>query len=53
MKSLNEASAFSKQSPYEIYQEWEEIPVYKGFIIDSLLELKLETGHAPAVRARS
>ena len=41
MKNLNEASAFSRKSPYEIYQEWEEIPVYKDFIIPDLLELKL------------
>ena len=41
MKNLNEASAFSQKSPYEIYQDWEEIPVYKGFIIDDLLALKL------------
>lgn len=38
---LNEVSAFAKTSPYEIWQEWEGIPVYKGFIIDSLLELEL------------
>jgi hypothetical protein len=41
MKSLNEASAFSKKSPYEIYQEWEEIPVHKGFIVEDLLTLRL------------
>ncbi|HKX50178.1 MAG TPA: cupin domain-containing protein [Candidatus Binatia bacterium] len=41
MKNLNEASAFSGKSPYEIYQEWEEIPVYKDFILPDLLELKL------------
>src|SRR3954453_21699949 len=41
MKNLNEASAFSKKSPYEIYQEWEEIPVHKGFIVEDLLSLKL------------
>ena len=41
MKNLNEASAYSKSSPYEIYQESEGIPVYKGFIVDNLLELKL------------
>jgi quercetin dioxygenase-like cupin family protein len=40
-KNLNEISAFSRKSPYEIYQEWEEIPVYKDFIIPDLLELKL------------
>ena len=27
MKNLNEASAFSEKSPYDIYQEWEGIPV--------------------------
>ncbi|MGE5817271.1 MAG: cupin domain-containing protein [Deltaproteobacteria bacterium] len=43
MKNLNEASAFAKISPYEIYQEREEIPVYKDFIIPDLL--KLELGH--------
>ena len=41
MKNLNEASAYSQQSPYEIYQEWEEIPVHKGFIVEDLLALKL------------
>ena len=39
--NLNEAAAFSSKSPYEIYQEWEGIPVYKDFIIPDLLELKL------------
>jgi hypothetical protein len=39
MKNLNEVSAFSKKSPYEIYQDWEEIPVHKGFIVDDLLSL--------------
>jgi quercetin dioxygenase-like cupin family protein len=39
--NLNEAAAFSPKSPYEIYQEWEGIPVYKDFIIPDLLELKL------------
>ena len=43
MKKLNEASAFAKKSPYEIYQEWEGIPVYKDFIISDLLKLAL--GH--------
>ena len=28
--NLNEASAYSAKSPYEIYQEWEGIPVEKG-----------------------
>ena len=41
MKNLNEASAFSKLSPYEIYQQWEEIPIHKGFIVDDLLTLPL------------
>ena len=41
MSSLKEASAFSKKSPYEIWQEWEGIPVHKGFIIDNLLDLEL------------
>lgn len=41
MNNLNEASAFSPKSPYEIWQEWESIPVYKGFIIQDLLELEL------------
>ena len=41
MNNLNEASAYSQKSPYEIYQEREEIPVYKDFIIPDLLELKL------------
>ncbi len=39
--NLNEVSAYSEKSPYEIWQEWEGIPVYKGFIIDNLLELDL------------
>ena len=43
MRNLNEASAFSKKSPYEIYQEWEGIPVYKDFIVPDLLKLAL--GH--------
>ena len=43
MKNLNETSAFSNKSPYAIYQEWEEIPLYKDFIISDLL--KLELGH--------
>ena len=38
---LNEAAAFSPKSPYEIYQEWEGIPVYKDFIIPDLLKLEL------------
>ena len=41
MRDLKEASAFSKKSPYETWQEWEGIPVYKGFIIDNLLKLEL------------
>ena len=40
-RDLNEASAFAPTSPYEIYQQWESVPVYKGFIIDDLLELEL------------
>ena len=40
-RNLNEASGFAPVSPYEIYQQWEGIPVYKGFIIDDLLELEL------------
>ena len=40
-RNLNEASAFAPTSPYEIYQQWESVPVYKGFIIDDLLELEL------------
>ena len=39
--NLNEASAFSKKSPYEIWQEWEGVPVYKGFIVESLKKLQL------------
>ena len=39
--NLNEASAYSRKSPYEIYQEWEGIPVYKDFIIPDLLKLEL------------
>jgi quercetin dioxygenase-like cupin family protein len=39
--NLNEAAAFSPKSPYEIYQEWEGIPVYKDFIIPDLLKLEL------------
>ena len=39
--NLNETSAYSQKSPYEIYQEWEGIPVYKDFIIPDLLNLKL------------
>jgi quercetin dioxygenase-like cupin family protein len=42
VKDLKQASAFSQKSPYEIWQEWEEIPAYKGFIIQNLLELQLE-----------
>ncbi|MFQ5853635.1 MAG: ethanolamine ammonia lyase-activating protein [Candidatus Binatia bacterium] len=38
---LKEHSAFSTKSPYEIWQEWERIPVYKGFIVEDLLQLKL------------
>jgi mannose-6-phosphate isomerase-like protein (cupin superfamily) len=38
---LNEASAYSVKSPYEIYQEWEGIPVHKGFIVPDLLALEL------------
>src|SRR5205809_1599798 len=41
MKNLNEASAFAKKSPYDIYQEWEGIPVYKDFIVPDLLKLEL------------
>jgi quercetin dioxygenase-like cupin family protein len=41
MANLNEASAYSKKSPYEIYQEWEGVPVHKGFIVDDLLTLQL------------
>jgi hypothetical protein len=41
MKNLNEASAFSNKSPYDIYQEWEGIPAYKHFIVPDLLELEL------------
>ena len=39
--NLNEASAYSAKSPYEIYQEWEGIPVHKGFIVPDLLALEL------------
>ena len=39
--NLNEASAYSAKSPYEIYQEWEGIPVEKGFIVPDLLKLDL------------
>ena len=39
--NLNEASAYSVKSPYEIYQEWEGIPVHKGFIVPDLLALEL------------
>ena len=39
--NLNEASAYSAKSPYEIYQEWEGIPVEKGFIVPDLLALEL------------
>ena len=39
--NLNEASAYSRKSPYDIYQEWEGIPVYKDFIIPDLLKLEL------------
>lgn len=38
---LSLASAYTLKSPYEIWQEWEAIPVYKGFIIQNLLELRL------------
>lgn len=38
---LSLASAYTPKSPYEIWQEWEAIPVYKGFIIQNLLELPL------------
>ncbi|HYA28699.1 MAG TPA: hypothetical protein VEI95_07755, partial [Acidobacteriota bacterium] len=41
MRNLNDASGYARKSPYEIYQEWEEIPVHKGFIIEDLLTLKL------------
>jgi quercetin dioxygenase-like cupin family protein len=41
MENLKEASALSEKSPYQIWQEWEEIPVYKGFIVDNQLDLKL------------
>jgi mannose-6-phosphate isomerase-like protein (cupin superfamily) len=41
MRKLNDASAFSTKSPYEIYQEWEGIPVYKNFIVPDLLKLEL------------
>ena len=39
--NLNEASAYSMKSPYEIYQEWEGIPVHKNFIVPDLLALEL------------
>ena len=39
--NLNEASAYSVKSPYEIYQEWEGIPAHKGFIVPDLLALEL------------
>lgn len=39
--NLNAASAFSPKSPYEIYQEWEGVPVYRGFITQDLLKLEL------------
>ena len=33
MKNLNltKLRHIRRKSPYEIYQEWEEIPVHKGF----------------------
>ena len=31
MQNSNEASAFAKKSPYEIYRDWEEIRVHKDF----------------------
>ena len=43
MKNLKEAASYSEKRPYEIWQQWEGIPVYKGFIIQSLLDLKLES----------
>jgi len=39
--NLNQASAFSRKGPYEIWQESEGVPVYKGFIIGSLARLDL------------
>ena len=45
--NLNEASAYSRKSPYDIYQEWEGISVYKDLIIPDLLKLGARrfTGH--------
>ena len=50
MKNLKEASAFEQKSPYEIYQEWEEIPVHKLFIVEDLLALKLGDWQRNGVR---
>jgi quercetin dioxygenase-like cupin family protein len=41
MQSLKDASAYSNKSPYEIWQEWERIPIYKDFIVENLLQLEL------------
>lgn len=43
MRRLNlcEKAAYSDKSPYEIWQEWEGIPVYRGFIVPDLLRLEL------------
>ena len=41
MKDLKSVSAYSTKSPYEIWQEWEEIPIYKDFIVSNLLDLEL------------
>ena len=51
--NLNEAAAFSPKSPYEIYQEWEGIPVYKDFIIPDLLKLELGDWARTAARPAS
>ena len=40
--NLNEASAYSRKSPYDIYQEWgRNSGTYKDFIIPDLLKLEL------------
>jgi hypothetical protein len=43
MQSLREISAYSSESPYEIWQRQEGIPIYKDFIIDNLLRLELQS----------
>lgn len=50
MVNLCKASAFSDLTPYEIFQEWEGIPVHRGFIVQDLLHIEMDYWKRKGVR---